>query len=273
MHRLCRRICYSKDTMVNKPTSLLDNSRFYILATSFLLSVALFAYVRLQIPSDQLLFIRMQQLCGLLCIFYWYIALVISPIGYIIGKQRTKKMEFARRAIGVSAFYFAFLHATIAVWGQLGGLGQLQYLPALFKWSLLGGAIALAVLAIMAATSFDKVVAFMTFRRWKWLHRLGYAGGILAVLHIWTIGTHLSYDGVQLAAFIALAVLSGLELVRVTKLLNKKYLHFHKDEMVVLFICLWGLVIVLLLSVPLLVKNYHGGHTHHTQLSVTSEAQ
>lgn len=247
----------------HKNNSLLHNTRFYILATSVLLSVAVAAYFRLQIPSDQLYYIRTQQMFGLLCILYWYMALTISPIGYIIGKHRTKRLEFARRAIGVSAAYFATLHAVIALWGQLGGLQEITLLPPLFKWSLAGGAVALAVLLIMAATSFDRAISFMTFRKWKWLHRLVYCGLILVVLHIWTIGTHLAYPEVGWIAFIALAILSGLELFRVTKLVNNKYLHFNKTEAATLFISAWTIVIVLIACIPALVQNYHSKHTGH----------
>lgn len=222
-----------------------------------------FAWARLVFQSDQLFFIRTQQVYGYLCILFWYFALIISPIGHVIGKQRIKKLEFARRAIGVSAFYFAVLHAAIAIWGQFGGLNQLQYLPELFKWSLIGGVIALAVLGIMAATSFDVVVKYMTFRRWKWLHRLVYVAGILAVMHVWSIGTHLAYGGVQIGAFAALVVLSGLELFRVTKLVNEKYLHLAKTEATTLFVTLWAIVVALILAIPFLVQNYHSKHESH----------
>src|SRR5690606_14648817 len=96
----------------------------------------------------------------------------ISPTGYVVGKHRTKHIEFARRSIGVSAFYFASLHGGIALWGQLGGFDQLKLLPDLFRWSLLSGAVAYAVLFVLAATSFDKVVSYLTFKWWKWLHRI-----------------------------------------------------------------------------------------------------
>ncbi len=241
--------------------SLLNNSRFYILCSSVLLSLILLASLRLQLSSDQLFVIRTQQVFGLVCIFYWYAALIISPIGHIIGKQRMKKIEFARRAIGVSAFYFAALHAGFALWGQLGGIGSINYLPQSFQWSLAGGTVALAVLAIMAATSFDKVVAFMTFRKWKWLHRLVYIGGVLAVIHIWSIGTHLAYGGVQLAALLALMVLSGLELFRVTKAMNEKWLHFRRTEATIVFIALWVMVVSCILLLPVMMQNYHSKHT------------
>ncbi len=249
--------------MVNEKNSLLDNSRFYILTFSFLVSVAVLSLLRLQIPSDQLFYIRTQQVYGLLAVSFWYFALIISPLGYLIGKRRTKKLEYARRAIGVSAFYFVLLHGAIALWGQLGGLSELQYLPDLFKWSLAGGAIAFGILLVMALTSFDRVVTFMTFRKWKWLHRLVYIGGVLAVLHIWTIGTHLAYSTIQLIAFIALVALIGLELYKTTKLINDKHLHLDKAEVVTLFISSWVIVAMLIFTMPAFIQNYHSRHADH----------
>lgn len=255
--------------MVHQEKNLFNNSRFYILVTSILLSALTFSYLRLQISSDQLYFIRLQQVFGLLSITFWYIAIAISPIGYIIGKQRTKPLEFARRAIGVSAFYFALLHAGVALWGQLGGLSHLQFLPSIFVWSLIAGAGGLVILLSMALTSFDKVVAFMTFRKWKWLHRMVYAGGILVVLHIWTIGTHLSYSGVQLGAFIALVVLCGLELYRTIKLLNTRYLGFNTAESSILFLFSWAIVTLGIFMLPFFIDNYHSQHTETSGISHT----
>ncbi len=247
-----------------KEYHLLNNSRFYILVSSLLLSLAVVASLRLAIPNDQVFYIRSQQVFGLLCIFYWYVALAISPIGHVIGKHRTKRLEFARRAIGVSAFYFALLHTLIALFGQLGGFGQLAYLPDVFKWSLIGGLVALIVLSLLAITSFDRVIKFMTFRRWKWLHRFIYIGGILAMLHIWTIGTHMVYGGVQTAAFLALAVLAGLELYRISKLINDKYLRLSKTEALTMFVAIWLIVVALIMITPSFIKNYHSRHHSHS---------
>lgn len=184
-------------------------------------------------------------------------------MGYVIGKHRMKHVEFARRAIGVSAFYFALLHASIALFGQLGGIGELQYLPELFKWSLLGGAVALLVLAIMAVTSFDKVIKFMTFRKWKWLHRLVYTAGVLVILHIWMIGTHLAYIEMQLAGYVALVILIGLELFRTLELFNKKYSILGKTEVSITWLALWVCVAVFLFAMPSYIQNYHSRHTNH----------
>lgn len=253
--------------------SLLNNSRFYILVSSVLVSVLVFCWLRVQIPSDQLLVIRVQQVFGFLCLVYWCAALAISPIGFIIGKHRMKHIEFARRAIGVSAFYFALLHAGIALWGQLGGLGQLQYLPVLFQWSLGAGFVALVILGVMAATSFDRVVKYMTYKRWKLLHRLVYGAFILVILHVWSIGTHLAYTNIQLTAFVVLVVLSGLELYRFTKVTSDKYFRLSTSEFNALFLAVWLCIVILVASIPVLVQNYHSRHTDHNSSSSHSEVQ
>lgn len=244
--------------MKSAGTSLLSNSRFYILATAFFVSIIIASYFRITIPSDQLFYIRTGQIYGLVAIALWYLVLTVSPIGYVVGKQRIRHLSFARRALGVSAAYFALLHFGVALWGQLGGPSQLQYLPSLFKWSLAGGGVALIVLLLMAVTSFDKVIKFMTFRRWKWLHRLGYIGGILVVIHIWSVSTHISYSGVQIAAFMALVVLAGLETFRNVTLLVKRYPEFSsKEYFATLFVSIWVVLIALVLLIPVVVKNYH----------------
>lgn len=252
---------------------LIYNSRFYILISSVLVSMLVIGLLRLQISSDQLFYIRAQQVFGLLAILYWFFALIISPLGYAIGKHRTGRLEFARRAIGVSAFYFAAMHGSIALWGQLGGLGQLGLLPNLSKWSLIGGLVGFTILSLMAATSLDKVVDFMTYRRWKWLHRLGYMGGLLVVLHVWSLGTHVAYIHVQILAFVLLAVLSGLELFKVTKILNRKYLHYHRIEAGALFLSAWTLVIIGVLLIPKYVPNYHTQHQNHETADAHSGAE
>lgn len=242
---------------------LLHNSRFYILAFSLLLSVVVFAALRLMIESEQLLFIRLQQAYGLICLLYWYVALMISPLGHAIGKQRMGHINFSRRAIGVSAFFFGLLHGVVALFGQLGGIGQIQYLPDLFKWSLLFGAVAFCILLVLAVTSFDKAIELMTFKRWKLVHRFVYIGGVLVILHIWMIGTHLAYTWAQVSGVLALGLLGGLEIARLVSTLNQKYFHFNRAEAWTMGIALWMVLLALIVSIPGLVQNYHGRHTTH----------
>jgi DMSO/TMAO reductase YedYZ heme-binding membrane subunit len=242
--------------------TLASNSRFYILVSSFLISILVASSLRVSIASDQLFYIRSEQVFGLLAIVYWYIALIISPLKSVFGTERLQQASFARRAIGVSAAYFVLLHGIIATWGQLGGLSALQYLPTMFKWSLIGGGFAAVVLLIMAATSFDIVIKKMTYARWKALHRIGYIAFIIVLLHIYTIGTHATYSVAQFSVFAALILLAGLELFRIIKSINNK-LHLKKLEVVTLYITSLSIVAVLLIAIPALVGNYHSQHTSH----------
>lgn len=248
----------SKSTL---PDTLLDNSRFYILSGSILLSVMVACLLRTQVVGDRLFYIRAEQIFGLMAIIYWYIALLISPLSKIFTTGWMRRLIFCRRAIGVSAAYFASLHLIVSLWGQLGGPGEIRLLPTFFKLSLGFGLFALLTLLVMAATSFDRVVSFMTYPRWKLLHRVSYIAGVLVILHIWMIGTHVAYTNVQRAAFVALCVLFGLEAYRLTVTFTKRFREFkQRDYFVVLFVFTWLLLILPLILLPNLVKNYHAQH-------------
>lgn len=248
--------------VIGKPV-MFDNLRFYILSFSVVASLAIVAGLRLLVESDQLYAIRLQQVFGFTSLGFWYVALLISPLGFVIGKQRVGWLIFGRRAIGVSAFYFALLHGLVALTAQLGGISQLGNLPEIFQWSLAFGTVSFVILLLMALTSFDAVVRWMTFRKWKWLHRLTYLAGILVIIHVWLIGTHLAYDWLQFIAVVLLAVLFGLELYRLSVTWSRQYFKLGRAETVTLFITLWALSVIGLLSLPALAQNYHSSHTLH----------
>lgn len=250
---------------------LLHNSRFYILMSSICLSMFIVAHMRLSIQNDQLFIIRTEQLLGVLAVAYWYVALLISPLSHILRSANWMRyVIFARRAIGVSAAYFALLHGGIALWGQLGGIGGIGLLPDRFAVALLLGATGAVILLIMAATSFDAVIAFMTPRRWKMLHRLGYAGGIVVLIHIWMIGTHANYLNLQVIALILIGILLALESIRTIKAIMKRFPSFQSTDIVIaLSVCLWVCWMTLLCLLPVLIKSYHGenhkNHSHHSR--------
>lgn len=241
------------------------NLRFYILVSSLLVSIGVIGLTRIMVASDQLFYIRSEQIFGLLSILYWYLALIISPLNKVTGKRSyTDSLVFSRRAIGVSAGYFALLHSGIATWGQLGGIGALQSLPSKFKISLLLGGVALFVLIIMMLTSFDRVVRVMTPRRWKLLHRLTYVGGIAAVLHIWLIGSHIGQLNTQLIALVLLIILFTLESWRISQNLARKYrLSAYKRLTIFLFTTtLFSLPII---ALPTLLPQHHSSSkANHT---------
>jgi sulfoxide reductase heme-binding subunit YedZ len=248
----------SRKTIENLP----NNSRFYILTLSVLLSIFTLCLLRAQIASEQLFYIRTEQVYGFISIAFLYVALIISPLKRVVGGRRwMQNLEFARRGIGVSAAYFALLHAGVALWGQMDGFGGLALLPSKFVWALVFGVAALVVLLLMASTSFDKVIKFMTFRKWKWLHRFVYLAGALIILHVWMIGTHAAYDWVQLTTFIPLSVLFGLEAWTIMSRFSERHTAFKsKDYFWTLVLCIWLLLSLWLFLLPKLVQNYHSQH-------------
>ena len=202
---------------------LLVNSRFWILAAAVTLSVDIAGFVQLLVPAGSLQTIRVEQAYGFIALLLLYTAILASPLTKVFPRLPGREAYLhARRAIGVSAFYYALLHGYITFFGQLDGFGGVKYLNRTYTVSLLAGTFALGVLAIMAATSFDWVVDRMGYRHWKLLHRLVYFASAGVLLHVMLIGPH--YDGgfslVSLLTWLAAAFLVTLELVRIR--LNSK---------------------------------------------------
>lgn len=241
-------------------TNLLSNSRFYILTASLLVSIMIAAWLRITIPSDQLFYIRSQQVYGLLAIILLYGAVILTPIAKLLPPSKhIQRTLFARRAIGVSAFYFSLLHTVIAIADQLGGISAVNLLPERFIVALLLGAMGLFILAAMAFTSFDAVITRMTFKNWKRLHSFVYLAGVLIIVHVWLIGTHSVISGVRVASAAALALLFALEALRLVKKWAPRYdLHPLKQRLlaVIIFALLFGSLWLL----PLLAGSYHDEH-------------
>jgi DMSO/TMAO reductase YedYZ heme-binding membrane subunit len=197
------------------------NLRFYVLVATVLLSIFATCLLRIMISNDQAYIVWLGQFFGFAAILYWYVVLLLSPLSKLIGEHGwLSQLLFARRAFGVSVAYFALGHAVLAVWGQLGGLSQLGLLPSVFQVALWYGVIALVMLLLMAAASFDAVIRWMSFPRWKWLQRLGYGAGVLVIAHIWLIGVHTATAAVAIPLGVALLVLFSLEALRVRKVLR-----------------------------------------------------
>ncbi len=241
--------------------NLQNNSRFYVLCFSLLLSILVAATLRLQIVSTQLWYIRMEQCFGLLSLVYLYFALIISPFGSLVGRRSWMGyVLFARRAIGVSAAYFALLHVAIALWGQIGGLEGLTLLPEWFQWSIGFGSVTFLLLLAMAATSFDKAIQWLTVPRWIFLHRLIYGGGVLVLIHIWMIGTHVAYRSVQLVLFGSMLLFFALESYRVARLIAKRFIVRDQRYVYAVATTLTVLSVIAMLLFSQVVQNYHTKH-------------
>jgi DMSO/TMAO reductase YedYZ heme-binding membrane subunit len=243
--------------------NLVNNSRFYLLGLALLASIAIACGLRLTVESTQLWYIRTEQVYGFVALGAVYAALILTPISKLVGKRPIMRLLlFSRRAIGVSAFYFAVLHGGFALYGQLGGWAAISVLPERFIIAFGLGAGALLVLFMLAATSFDRIIVAMTFRRWKWLHRLVYIAGILLILHVWMIGTHTAEPLIMAILFGLLVVFFGLESWRMAQVFAARFKEFQsKDYLMIMFVGMWLSLTVALACVPALTGNYHTRHT------------
>jgi DMSO/TMAO reductase YedYZ heme-binding membrane subunit len=146
---------------------------------------------------------RLQELYGWLSVGFIVLTLLIGPVMKLCKGIPGRPLIYdSRRAVGISAAWFALLHAVIVYFGQLQA-GNPFSLPTLYKQSLLLGLIALVCLLILAATSVNAVM-----RRWGiwWfrVHRLIYLAILLAIIHAFMIGAHAA----SLPVLIALATIS-----------------------------------------------------------------
>lgn len=204
---------------------LLGNSRFWILAIAVTASVLIAGFIQLFIPDGSLQTIRIEQAFGFTSLGLLYCAVLISPLTKVFPNLRGKEaIIHARRAIGVSAFYFAALHMYLTFFEQLGGFQGFSYLSPVYSTSVILGFFALAVLCIMAATSLDIVVAKMGYKHWKLLHRLVYLASLAVLGHVLLIGPH--FDNgltvIGLLTYAAAAFLLVLEVLRIRIVIKTK---------------------------------------------------
>jgi sulfoxide reductase heme-binding subunit YedZ len=144
------------------------------------------------------------------------LALLASSLGVSLatrwqtGPARARGLRL-RRAAGLGGAALALVHALVSLAlfapPDLAGLfALLEGLPFLRH-----GALALALLAPLVATSFPALHARLGLRGWSALHRLVYAAVALAALHV--LGGPSADPRIALAASILVALLFAARLV------------------------------------------------------------
>lgn len=206
-------------------SSLLGNIRFYVLIFSFTLSVAIYLWVIQTTQNQTLQTIRLTQTYALTAATFLYFTLLAGPLTYQFRflPFRVHYMK-ARRAIGVSTFYFALLHGRLAFFGELGGFPVLPILSLEYLLAITLGFSGLIILTLMAATANDFMVRKLTFARWKFLHRFIYLVGIFILIHALLIGGHFQDLGsaIPRISFAAIFFLLLLEARRIYSFLRQK---------------------------------------------------
>lgn len=166
-----------------------------IIASAILLFIASYfavskwAWTGERAISDEVILIRAFGSCALLLL---HITLSIGPLARL--QPRMLPVLFNRRHLGVATFALALGHALLAI-GYYHGFGVINPLRSLltsntnytsltaFPFEMLG-LFALLLLFLLAATSHDFWLKFLTPRVWKSLHMSVYAAYALLVGHV-----------------------------------------------------------------------------------------
>jgi DMSO/TMAO reductase YedYZ heme-binding membrane subunit len=141
-----------------------------------------------------------RQLLGLWALGLLIASMLIGPLTSTLRPFPLRgHLVLGRRAMGVSCFFFAALHA-LSYTGVLlaqGGVGFFlsEALAEGWLWiaGLVMGATLLTVLGALAVTSFDRMVTKLGPKRWKALHRAVYFILPLALVHAILLGSDFGF--------------------------------------------------------------------------------
>jgi sulfoxide reductase heme-binding subunit YedZ len=136
--------------------------------------------------------------------------LSLAPLRVLFPHSRlVLALNRHRRLIGVSAFFYALIHLGFQF---IHEGGWPDFFHDIRKPFLLSGLIALAILALLAATSFNAAVRALGGKRWKNLHRLAYLAAALAAYH--QAAAHKLFPAQVLWIFVPLAALECARIAR-----------------------------------------------------------
>jgi DMSO/TMAO reductase YedYZ heme-binding membrane subunit len=164
-----------------------------VLVFSFLLSILIYFWTN-----------RLTDIYGIVSIVYLILVMLAGPLYRLYPEFPFKSFyRSSLGGLGISTFYFAFLHSYIGFFRVLHGFNGLSFLSNNYLLSLIFGLIALLILALMAGTSFTWAMKALG-KKWKTLHRFIYLAGIGIILHTIMVGSDF-YDFTKpVAAFIIL---------------------------------------------------------------------
>lgn len=237
--------------------------------TSILIALAIYVFIG-NSEIGTLRTIRFEEGFGFTASIYLLLALLPTPLYSVFSTTPGKAVyTHARRAIGISTFCFAFLHAYISFFGLLAGFAGIPFLDTRYEFLLGSGTIALIILFLMASTSFDIAVRLLG-PWWKRLHRFVYVAGILALVHVTLLGSHFSNPtSILPMVFITTAfAFLALEAAR----LDKKYVA-ARGERLARFSGRFVLCCILLTVLFMILTSgegfLHAGHNTHSSASST----
>ena len=152
-------------------------------AVLFVLALLPFAWLFYAAASDQLGANPAEALIRSLgdwTLRFLCLSLAITPLRVL---TQTPALARFRRMVGLFVFFYAVLHLlSYAVFDMELDVSEML-LDVVKRPFILVGTLALLLLALLAATSFNGAIRWLGGARWRALHRAVYAVAALAVLH------------------------------------------------------------------------------------------
>lgn len=120
---------------------------------------------------------------GLWAIRFLFLTLAVTPLRRILGWPRLLSV---RRMLGIAAFVYTAIHLIAWTADQAFQWGVIAS-EIVLRFYLLVGTVGLLLMIPLAVTSTDAMVRRMGGQRWRQLHRIVYAVGVLAILHFYLL--------------------------------------------------------------------------------------
>ena len=119
----------------------------------------------------------------------------------------------ARQALGISATFFALLHAMLAFFGQLGGFAGLGFLDTKYLTAVTFSFTALIILLGFTVSGISRSLRRVSQTAYLFFSKLLYLAGIFILIHAVMLGSHFTYlsDTIPQILYFALAILLLLE--------------------------------------------------------------
>ena len=108
------------------------------------------------------------------------VVLAVTPLRHWL---RAPSLARLRRMLGLFTFFYAVLHLLAYAWFDMGFEFPEIARDIAKRPFILVGFLALVLLAMLAATSFNRAIKAMGAKRWQLLHRSVYAIAALGLLH------------------------------------------------------------------------------------------
>lgn len=207
---------------------LIPYIRKIVWVVAFLLVVLVFIKVKADGGDEAMQTLILAQSFAKLAYLFLLATLFASPLYIAFPKLPGKPLYIkARKALGVSTFFFVLLHWYYSFFGLLGGFANIKFLSGKILLATMFGHISLIILAILTVTSISYLIHKLG-RNWKPLHRLVYVVAILVPIHALLIGSDFQNPddlGANLFLFATLLLLM-LEEIRIYKYITAKFPKF-----------------------------------------------